>query len=149
MTNAAVIVDVDLTLVSETQYDMAQARSVEYNLKWHADTLKAKPLEVGVWMVKHLHFLGFKLIVMTARDEPGRRELNIKLRELGILHMFDEVMMRDSIDNGLSSSYVKGKMIDACKDGYNFVFAMDDANHELYRERGIKVLDANRWNGTS
>jgi hypothetical protein len=24
---------------------------------------------------------------------------------------------------------------------------MDDANHNLYRSRGIKIFDANNWNG--
>lgn len=143
----AVIVDVDLTLVGETIYDMALARNVEYNAMWHVETLKAEKLEVGVEMVKILHKMGFALVVMTARDEPGRKELKMKLRELGILHMFDKIMMRDSQDNGLPSSYVKGKMIDTCRGKYKFLFAMDDANHELYRERGIKIMDANNWNG--
>ena len=142
----AVIVDVDLTLVSETPYDMDLARDAEYNARWHLATLKAERLEVGVEMVKILYHMGFALVVMTARDEPGRRELNKKLRELGIFHMFDKIMMRDSADNGLSSSYVKGKMIDACRGEYRFLFAMDDANHDLYKKEGIKVIDANFWN---
>lgn len=71
----------------------------------------------------------------------------IKLRELGIAHLFDKVLMRESIDNGKPSDYVKGKMIDAVEGEYNFLFAMDDANHNLYRSRGIKVFDANFWNG--
>lgn len=144
----AVIVDVDLTLVRETEYNMKLARDAEYNMKWHIETLKAEKLEIGVEMVKLLYKMGFALVVMTARDEPGRRELNTKLKELGILHVFEEIMMRDSVDNGLSSSYVKGKMIDSCSN-YKFVFAMDDANHDLYRERGIKIIDANYWNGKS
>lgn len=142
----AVIIDVDLTLVTETPYDMAQAKSEDYNAGWHRRTLEAQPLELGVQLVKFLYGLGFALVVMTARDEPGRRELNNKLRELGIQHMFTEILMRDSVDNGLPSSYVKGKMIDACHGKYKFVFAMDDANHELYKERGIKIIDANNWN---
>jgi hypothetical protein len=143
----AVIVDVDLTLVTETEYDMAQAKCDKYNAMWHTETLKAAPLEIGVKLVEFMHQMGFALVIMTARDEPGRRELNIKLRELGVLHMIDKIMMRESIDNGLSSSYVKGKMIDACAGKYKFMFAMDDANHDLYRERGIKIFDANSWNG--
>jgi len=144
----AIIIDVDLTLVTETPYDMAQAKSAEYNAKWHQQTLEAKPLELGIELVKFLYQLDFVLVIMTARDEPGRRQLNTKLRELGIRHMFAEVLMRDSVDNGLSSSYVKGKMIDACQGRYKFVFAVDDANHDLYRDRGIKVIDANNWNGS-
>lgn len=142
----AIIVDIDLTLVAETEYNMEFAQDAEYNMLWHIETLKAEELEIGVEMVKMLYKMGFALVVMTARDEPGRRELNTKLRELKILHMFDKIMMRESVDNGLSSSYVKGKMIDACR-GYEFVFAMDDANHDLYRERGIKIINANFWNG--
>jgi phosphoglycolate phosphatase-like HAD superfamily hydrolase len=143
----AIIIDVDLTLVTDTPYDMAQATSAEYNAGWHRQTLEAKPLELGVQLVEFFHGLGFALVVMTARDEPGRPELNVKLRELGIHHMFTEILMRDSVDNGKPSAFVKGKMIDACRDRYKFVFAMDDANHDLYRERGIKVIDANNWNG--
>lgn len=143
----AIIVDVDLTLVSETEYNMELTQDAEYNMFWHNQTLKAEKLEVGVGLVKVLYTMDFKLVVMTARDEPGRRQLNTKLRELGVLHLMDKIMMRESVDNGLSSSYVKGKMIDACSEMYNFVLAMDDANHDLYKERGIGIIDANRWNG--
>jgi hypothetical protein len=38
-------------------------------------------------------------------------------------------------------------MIDKVAHKYNFVFAMDDANHALYNNRGIKIFDANNWNG--
>ena len=71
----------------------------------------------------------------------------IKLKELGILRLFAEILMRESIDNGKPSDYVKGKMIDKVAHKYNFLFAMDDANHALYNSRDIKVLNANNWNG--
>lgn len=143
----AIIIDVDLTLVTETPYDMDQTMNMEYNASWNLKTLEAKPLELGIQLVEFFHGLGFALVVMTARDEPGRAHLNTKLRELGVHHMFSEILMRSPVDNGLPTWTVKGKMIDACSNKYKFVFAMDDANHDLYRERGIKIFDANNWNG--
>jgi hypothetical protein len=126
---------------------MERYHSFIYLKEWHLETLRAEKLEVGVGLVKLFHQMGFQLVIMTARDVTGREELMIKLRELGIAHLFDKVLMRESIDNGKPSDYVKGKMIDAVKGEYNFLFAMDDANHNLYRSRGIKVFDANFWNG--
>lgn len=143
----AIIVDVDLTLVGDTPFDMERCHSFSYLKEWHINTLKAEKLEVGVELARFFHDAGFKLVIMTARDVTGREELMMKLRELGIARLFSEILMRESIDNGKPSDYVKGKMIDAVGHKYNFVFAMDDANHNLYRSRGIKVFDANNWNG--
>jgi hypothetical protein len=143
----AVIVDVDLTLVGDTPFDMERCHSFSYLKEWHVNTLQAEKLEVGVELAKFFHDAGFKLVIMTARDVTGREELMMKLRELGIARLFDKVLMRESVDNGKPSDFVKGKMIDAVGHKYNFVFAMDDANHNLYRSRDIKIFDANKWNG--
>ena len=147
MKKKSAIIDVDLTLVTDTPFDMERCQSFEYLKEWHRETLRADKLEVGVSLVKFLHGAGFSLVIMTARDVTGREELMMKLRELGIAQLFTEILMRESIDNGRPSDYVKGKMIDAVADEYNFLFALDDANHGLYRSRGIKIFDANFWNG--
>ena len=144
--NKAVIVDVDLTLVGDTPFDMGRCKDPAYLREWHKQTLNAPILDVGVGLVHVLFDMGFKLVVMTARDETGREELMMKLKELGIHRLFTEILMRESADNGLPSDYVKGKMIDAVANKYNFLFAMDDANHALYRNRGIKIFNANNWN---
>ena len=143
----AIIVDVDLTLVGDTPFDMERCHSFSYLKEWHINTLQAEKLEVGVELVKFLHAGGFDLVIMTARDVTGRQELMVKLKELGIHRLFSEILMRESVDNGKPSDYVKGKMIDKVEHKYNFLFAMDDANHNLYRSRGIKIFDANNWNG--
>ena len=143
----AIIVDVDLTLVGDTPFDMDRCHDFSYLKEWHGETLKAEKLEIGVKFVKFLHAGGFDLVIMTARDVTGRQELMMKLKELGIHRLFAEILMRESIDNGKPSEYVKGKMIDAVAGKYNFLFAMDDAHHALYNKRGIKVLNANNWNG--
>lgn len=145
--NRAIIVDVDLTLVGDTPFDMERCTDPAYLQEWHTNTLQAEKLEVGIDFVKFLHAAGFTLVIMTARDVTGREELMMKLKELGIHRLFSEVLMRESVDNGRPSDYVKGKMIDSVANKYNFLFAMDDANHALYRNRGIKVFDANKWNG--
>jgi FMN phosphatase YigB (HAD superfamily) len=147
MKKKAAIIDVDLTLVTDTPFDMERCQSFEYLKEWHRETLRAEKLEVGVGLVKFLHGAGFKLVIMTARDVTGREELMMKLRELGIARLFDKVLMRESVDNGKPSDYVKGKMIDAVEHEYDFKFALDDANHGLYVSRGIKVFNANNWNG--
>jgi len=146
MKKKAVIIDVDKTLVTDTAFDNDRCHSFEYLKEWHKETLKARELEVGVKLVAILHQMGFKLVIMTARDVTGREELMMKLRELGIARLFDKVLMRESIDNGKPSDYVKGKMIDAVEHEYDFRFALDDANHGLYVSRGIKVFNANNWN---
>jgi hypothetical protein len=143
----AVIVDVDLTLVGDTPFDMGRCKDPAYLREWHTNTLEAEKLEVGVGLVRVLFDMGFKLVIMTARDETGRQELSMKLRELGIARLFEKVLMRESVDNGKPSDYVKGKMIDAVEHEYDFKFALDDANHGLYVSRGIKVFNANNWNG--
>lgn len=143
----AIIVDVDLTLVGDTPFDIERCHSFSYLKEWHLQTLQAEKLEVGVELVNFFHDAGFQLVIMTARDVTGREELMMKLRELGIAQLFTEILMRESVDNGKPSDYVKGKMINAVEHKYDFVFAMDDANHNLYRSRGIKIFDANFWNG--
>lgn len=146
MKKKAVIADVDLTLVGDTHFDFSQAYNLEYLRSWHVRTLTAKKLTLGVDLVRYFHATGFKLVVMTARDTQGMYELKRKLVELEIYHMFDHIMMRTMNELGLSSSIVKARMIDQLAHKYNFMFAMDDANHDMYRERGIKIFDANNWN---
>jgi hypothetical protein len=104
-----VIFDVDLTLVTEIEYDFSQCMELEYNLRWAKETLKAQPLDLGVRLLKFISSQGYRIVIMTARDEPGRPELNAKLRELGILHMIDKIMMRRISEYGLPSSVVKGR----------------------------------------
>jgi len=142
-----VIFDVDLTLVTEVEYDFSQCMKLEYNLRWAKETLKAQPLDLGVKLLKFISSQGYRIVIMTARDEPGMPELKQKLKELGVLHMIDKIMMRKISEYGLSSSVVKGRMITDLESEHRFVFAFDDANHDLYRERGIKIFDANNWNG--
>ena len=44
----AVIVDVDLTLVGDTPFDMDRCHSFSYLKEWHINTLQAEKLDVGV-----------------------------------------------------------------------------------------------------
>ena len=80
----AVIVDIDLTLVGDTPFDMERCHSFEYLKEWHGETLKAEKLDVGVQLAKFFHAGGFELVIMTARDVTGRQELMMKLKELEI-----------------------------------------------------------------
>lgn len=147
MKHKAAIVDVDLTLVGDTPFIMEKARDAAYLKEWHKDTLKAERLDDGVEFIKLLHESGFKLVIMTARDLTGRKELHQKLVELGIAHLFHRIMMRHTHENGLPSGIVKQRMIEDVDHIYDFRFAVDDSNHDVYNGLEIKVIDSNKWNG--
>jgi len=143
----AAIVDVDLTLVGDTPFIMEKAHDAAYLQEWHKNTLQAERLDVGVDFIKLLHASGFKLVIMTARDLTGRKELHQKLVELGIADLFHRIMMRHTHENGLPSGIVKRRMINDVDHIYDFKFAVDDSNHDVYKSLEIKVIDSNKWNG--
>lgn len=146
MKKKAIIVDVDLTLVGDTHFDADQQYDREYLRNWHLRAYKAESLPVGLNLVRLFHEAGYALIVMTARDTTGRQLLQKRLREENLLHMIDKIMLRKMREQSLPSSVVKQRMINDCADKYHFVYAIDDSNHQMFRENGIIVVDSNQWN---
>ena len=138
----AVLVDIDGTLVTITP-----DWSMERDLEWVEDTLKAKGLDGGIDLLRSFHLMGYQLVFLTARGQTCKKNTWKKLRELGIDHMVDSIWHRPTALNGVSSSVYKDQMIKKLKKKFNLVFAMEDEekNQEVMRNHGLVVIDARKW----
>lgn len=138
----AVLVDIDGTLVAVTDN-----WSMERDLEWVEDTLKAEPLEGGIAMLRALKLMGYQLVFLTARGQSCKKNTWIKFRELGIEDLVDSIWHRPTAWNGISSSIYKDHMIKMLKKKFDLRFAMEDEekNQEVMRSHGLTVIDARKW----
>ena len=151
--NKAVLVDIDGTLVTLTDFDYdvfkTDDRSVidEYLKFWDKETLNAEALVKGVELLKEFKEKGYTLVFLTARGQGCRKYTRMKLKEIGVLDMVDSMWHRPLKWEGKKSSLYKETMIRMLMKKYDFEWAMDDedANLEMMERMGMKVLDAKSW----
>ncbi len=138
----AVLVDIDGTLVTITEN-----WSMERDLEWVEDTLKAQALDGGIALLKAFKMMGYELVFLTARGQTCKKNTWIKFRELGIDHLVDSIWHRPTALNGVSSSVYKDQMIKKLKKKFDLCFAMEDEekNQEVMRNHGLTVNDAKKW----
>ncbi len=138
----AVLVDIDGTLVTITEN-----WSMERDLEWVEDTLKAQALDGGIALLKAFNMMGYELVFLTARGQTCKKNTWIKFRELGIDHLVDSIWHRPTALNGVSSSVYKDQMIKKLKKKFDLCFAMEDEekNQEVMRNHGLTVIDAKKW----
>ena len=138
----AVLVDIDGTLVTVTEN-----WSMERDLEWVEETMKAEKLEGGVALLKAFHLMGYQLVFLTARGQTCKNNTWRKFREMGIDHMVDSIWHRPTALNGVSSSIYKDQMIKKLKKKFDLQFAMEDEqkNQEVMRAHGLVVIDAKKW----
>lgn len=138
----AVLVDIDGTLVTITEN-----WSMERDLEWVEDTLKAQALDGGIALLKAFKMMGYELVFLTARGQTCKKNTWIKFRELGIDHLVDSIWHRPTALNGVSSSVYKDQMIKKLKKKFDLQFAMEDEekNQEVMRAHGLVVIDAKKW----
>lgn len=138
----AVLIDIDGTLVTITEN-----WSMERDLDWVQDTLKAEALDGGIAMLKAFKLMGYQLVFLTARGQSCKKNTWIKFRELGIGDLVDSIWHRPVAWNGVSSSVYKDYMISRLKKKFNLQFAMEDEekNQEVMRMHGLTVIDAKKW----
>lgn len=91
--------------------------------------------------VKALSAAGYKIIVMSGRDEICKEDTSLSLREAGI--EFEEIHMRPEAD-GRPDWKVKGELFDNhIRSRYNIVFCLDDRDQvvDFYRKTlGLTVF---------
>ena len=138
----AVLVDIDGTLVTITP-----DWSMERDLEWVEDTLKAEGLAGGIALLKAFKMMGYELVFLTARGQSCKKNTWKKLRELKIDHLVDSIWHRPTALNGVSSSIYKDQMIKKLKKKFDLQFAMEDEekNQEVMRAHGLVVIDARKW----
>ncbi len=156
----AVLVDVDGTLVTLTDFDYSafdkrddeteeekQVRVNEYLKMWDKNTLNAVALDGGVELLKKFKKEGYVLVFLTARGQGCRKYTKMKLKEIGVLDMVDSMWHRPLKWEGVSSSVYKKNMINMLMKKYDFEWAMDDEDKNLLvmEEMGMKVIDAKKW----
>lgn len=151
--NKTVLVDVDGTLVTLTDFDYEvfktndQNAITEYLKFWDKETLNAEVLHKGVEVLKGFKEQGYTLVFLTARGQGCREYTKKKLKEIGVWHMVDSMWHRPLKWEGVSSSVYKEHMIKMLMKKYDFEWAMDDEdkNLEMMERMGMKVLDAKSW----
>lgn len=153
-TKKAVLVDIDGTLVSLTDFDYSvfdtgdKSQIDSYIEFWNAETMKSSALQGGIEKLKEFKEMGYVLVFLTARGVSCKKYTLRKLREIGVLDMVDSMWHRPLKWDGVSSSVYKDRMITMLKKkGYEFEWAMDDEDKNLVvmEGHGIKVLDARVW----
>ena len=132
----AVLVDIDGTLVTVTEN-----WSMERDLEWVEDTLKAEGLDKGIALLKAFKMLGYELVFLTARGQSCKKNTWKKLRQLKIDHLVDSMWHRPSKWENVSSSVYKKEMIKMPHDITNSsgpgLFIFDTARRS---KRSQKVL---------
>lgn len=138
----AVLVDIDGTLVTVTEN-----WTMERDLEWVEETMKAEKLDGGIALLHALHMMGYQLVFLTARGQTCKKNTWKKFRELGIDHMVDSMWHRPNSWVNVPSSVYKDHMIKKLKKKFDIVFAMEDEekNQEMMRTHGFVVIDAKKW----
>lgn len=160
MRRKAILVDIDGTLVSLTQFDysvFAKAdteteeekaeRVARYLSEWDASTCTALVFSHAVEMLKRFKQEGYALVFLTARGQGCRKYTWRKLREINIDHMVDSMWHRPKRWEGISSSIYKEAMINRLSRKWDFHYAMDDEqkNLDVMSKFGMQVIDARTW----
>lgn len=153
MKQKAVLVDIDGTLVTLTDFDYEmlnkeESVKVEYLNGWNKNTLNAKGLDGGIEVLKKFKEEGYELVFLTARGVSCKKYTIMKLKEIGVWEMVDSMWHRPVRMEGVSSSVYKGKMIKMLmKKGFEFEWAMDDEekNLRVMEDFGMKAIDARVW----
>ena len=150
--NKAILVDVDGTLVSVTDFDYSVfdkgSEAVSQYLKvWDAKTMEASVYSEGVRIVKQFKEMGYTIVVLTARGQSCKKYTMKKFKEMGIDTLVDSVWHRPLAWEGKSSASYKEHMIKKLSKKFNFHFAMEDEdkNIAVMTAVGIRVLDAKTW----
>lgn len=157
----AVLVDIDGTLVTTTEFDFnlfeikdgedkdaRQKRISDYLADWNKRTMNARVLIGGVEKLHEFKAMGYDLVFLTARGQSCRVYTRMKFKKMGITHLVDSIWHRPLKYEGVSSSLYKEKMIKMLiKKGYKFEWAMDDEekNLKVMASFGMKVIDAKSW----
>ena len=148
----AVLIDVDGTLVSLTEFDYsifnASKEEVDSYLKvWDERTMDAVVYEKGVEMLIEFKEMGYALVVVTARGQNCKKYTMKKFKEMGIDKLIDSVWHRPKVWEGRPSALYKEWMIKKLSKKWAFEWAMEDEekNMEVMKKAGMKVLDAKVW----
>ena len=148
----AVLVDIDGTLVSVTEFNYSVfSKSKEevdrYLKEWDKKTMDAVVYEKGVEMLIEFKEMGYELVVVTARGQSCKKYTMKKFKEMGIDSIVDSVWHRPVAWEGKSSALYKEWMIKKLSKKWAFEWAMEDEekNMEVMKKAGMQVIDAKAW----
>ena len=152
-TMKAVLVDIDGTLVTVTDFDYDifnkddKSQINDYLEHWYKSTMNAVALDRGIELLKEFKRMGYALVFLTARGQGCEKYTVKKLKEIGVWEMVDAVHHRPAHMDGMMSSLYKETMIKMLMKKWDFEWAMDDEDNNLkmMKKMGIKVLDAKVW----
>lgn len=140
MRNHSVLVDLDGTLWATTPN-----WSMERNSEWEAETMNAQIYWDAVEQIKAFKEQGYKIVILTARGQSCKDYTRRKLRETGIHQMVDAIWHRPKKWEGKPSALYKKAMIEKLiREGYKFVWAMEDekGNKDVMEGFGMQI-----WHG--
>lgn len=140
----AVIVDIDDTLFVEVPN-----WSLETDLEWVEGCKYAVPLEVGIGLTKLFKASGFALVFLSARGQTCLEVTWSRFQEVGLDTMVDEMIHRPVGMEAIAPVVYKKSMMEEIVQRYDVIFAIDDSdrNIAMFKELGIKTIDAKFWNG--
>lgn len=145
----AVLVDIDGTLVSITEFNYSifsksEEEVKEYLAMWDVKTLDAVVFADAVEKLMEFKKMGYELVVLTARGQSCKKYTAKKFKEMGIDTLVDSVWHRPLAWEGKSSASYKEAMIKKLSKRWVFEWAMEDEekNKEVMKKAGMKI-----WHG--
>lgn len=138
-----ILCDIDGTL-SNPEHRLQLSHVSEKDWKsFFNDSMKDECYTDIVWLVKSLHKLGNKILIVTARPDSGK-EVTIKwLDEVaGLKGIYEKLYMRKK-DDHRNDYIVKKEILDQIlKDGYKPYIVLDDRDSvvDMWRDHGIRCL---------
>lgn len=137
----AVIFDIDGTLADSshrrdiiTDWVNATDEEIEqYASLYHLDT----PIAPVVELARTLHTAGFAIVLLTSRDCTQYERTAEWMKDHGV--PFDELYVRDSIEDRRPSPVYKLEMLNRIREKYTVEFAIDDERGvaRMFRENGV------------
>jgi len=137
--------DIDGTVVTATP-----GWALERTMEWNEETLDAQPVEKAIYLVIAFSLMGYKNILLTARDVTCKKNTIKKLKEIGIWPYVDALYHRPLRYEGVASHEYKHTMYTMLKKKFNITHAIDDEEKNLvmFNNQGLCVINANVFTTT-
>ena len=138
-----ILCDIDGTL-SNPEHRLQLAHTTEKDWSsFFEESMSDECYKDIVWLVKSLHTLGNKILIVTARPDSGKN-LTIKWLDdvAGLKGIYEKLYMRKSTDHRNDNIVKQDILAQILKDGYKPYMVLDDRDSvvDMWRSNGIRCL---------
>lgn len=138
-----IIVDIDGTIADPRhRLGLIETRPRRWE-QFIAESVNDSPYHDIVWLVKTLHSVGCRVIIVTARSEKEREVTTTWLEnKSGLKGIYEKIYMRETGDFRNDAIVKKELLEDIYSDGYIPYLVLDDRNSvvDMWRTVGLRCL---------